>query len=72
MRYLVSFLASFAIILTRKRELVAFFFVFFFCCLGTVNVPCLFRTVPWVGLRCEIVVFPVHAHFLLLPFFIYL
>ena len=33
-------------------------------CLITVNVLQLFLTVPWVGLRCVIVVFPDHTHFL--------
>ena len=31
-------------------------------CLVSVNVLWLFLTVPWVGLRCVIVVFPEHTH----------
>ena len=34
-----------------------------FYCL-TVNVLWLFLTVPWVGLQCAVVVFPVHTHLL--------
>ena len=33
-------------------------------CLVTLNVLCLFLAVPWVGLWCVIVVFPVHTHLL--------
>ena len=33
-------------------------------CLVTVNVLWLFLTVPWIGLRYVIVVFPDHPHFL--------
>ena len=50
-----------AIILTRKRELVALR-VLSFGCLITVNVLWLFLMVPWVGLQCLIMVFPNHTH----------
>ena len=55
--------SSFAITLKRKRELVALL-LFSYGCLVTVNVLWLFRTVPWVGLQCVIVVFPNHIHLL--------
>ena len=54
----------FAIILTRKRELVALLLIYFGC-LVTVNVLWLFVTMPWVGLQCKIVVFSDHTHLLL-------
>ena len=54
---------SFAIITTRKRELVALL-VLSFGCLVTVNVLWFFLTVPWVGLKFVIVVFPNHTHLL--------
>ena len=57
-------LSSFAIILTRKRELVALLLLSFGC-LVTVNVLWFFLTVLWVGLQCAIVVCPDHTHFLL-------
>ena len=44
-------LSSFAIILKRKRELVALLLLSYGC-LVTVNVLGLFLTVPWVGLPC--------------------
>ena len=47
---LLCVLSSFAILLTRKRELVALLLLSFVC-LVTVNVLLLFRTVPWVGLN---------------------
>ena len=49
--------SSFAIILLGKRELVALL-----NCLVTVSVMRLFLAVTWVGLLCEIVVFPNHTH----------
>ena len=58
---LLCILSSFAIILKRKRELVAL--LLSYRCLVTVNVLWLFLTVQWVGLQCVIVVFPDHAHF---------
>ena len=54
----------FEIILTSKRELIAFLLLSFGC-LVTVNVIWLFLTVPWTGLHFVIVVFPDHTH---LPF----
>ena len=56
--------SSFAIILKRKRKLVALLLLSCRCCV-TVNVLRLFLTVLWVGLQCVIVVFPYHTHFLL-------
>ena len=53
---------SFAIILKRKREQVPLLLLS--CeCLVTVYVLWLFLALPWVGLQCVIVVFPVHNHF---------
>ena len=54
--------SSFAIILTKKRELVALLFLSFVC-LVTVTVLWFFLPVPWVGL-CVIVAFPDHTHLL--------
>ena len=51
-------LSSLAIILLRKRELVALLYVVAVCAL------CLFLLVLWVGLQLVIVVFPGHTHFL--------
>ena len=56
-------LSSFAIIMKRKRELVALLLLSDGCFLS-LNVLWLFRTVPWVSLQCEIVVFPDHTHLL--------
>ena len=59
-------LSRFAIILTRKRELIALLLL----CFGdlvTVNVLLLFLAVPWVGLQFEIVVFPDYTHLLFVP-----
>ena len=54
---------SFAIILKRKRRLVALLLLS--CrCIVTINVLWLFLMVPWVGLQCVIVVFPDHTHLL--------
>ena len=54
---------SFAIILKRKRKLVALLLLS--CrCIVTINVLWLFLMVPWVGLQYVIVVFPDHTHFL--------
>ena len=55
--------SSFAIILKRKRKLVDFL-VLSHRCIVTINVLWLFLTVPWVGLRYVIVVFPDHTHLL--------
>ena len=48
-----------------KRELVALLLLSFRC-LVTVNVLCLFLTVPWDGLHRVIEVFPDHTHFLMI------
>ena len=56
-------LFSFAIILKRKRELIALL-LFSYRCLDTVNVLWLFLIVPLDGLQCVIVVFPDHTHLL--------
>ena len=48
--------SSFAIILERKRKLVALLLLSYRC-IVTINVLWLFLAVPWVGLQCVIVVF---------------
>ena len=53
--------SSFAIILKRKRKLVALQLMSYRC-IVTINVLWLFLTAPWVGLQCVIVVFPDHIH----------
>ena len=53
--------SSFAIILKRKRKMVALLLLSYRC-LSTVNVLWLFFMVPWVGLQFVIVVFPDHTH----------
>ena len=58
---LLSVLSSFAIILTRKGELVALFQLSSRC-LVTVDVVWIFLIVPLVGLKCIIVVFPDQTH----------
>ena len=55
--------SSFAIILQRKRKLIAFRLLSYMC-IVTIHVLWLFPTVPWVGLQCVIVVFPDHTHLL--------
>ena len=55
--------SSFAIILKRKRKLVALLLLSYRY-IVTVNVLWLFLAVPWVGLRCVIVVFSDHTHLL--------
>ena len=55
--------SSFAIILKRKRKLIALL-VLYYRCIVTVNVLWLFLTVPWVGPQCVIVVFPDHTYLL--------
>ena len=60
---LLYVLSSFAIILTRKRELFALLLLSVGCQV-TVNILWLFLTVPLVGLQCVIMVFPDHTHFL--------
>ena len=57
---------SFAIILKRKRKLVALLLLS--CrCIVTLNILWLSLTVPWVGLQFVIVIFPDHTHLLLEP-----
>ena len=53
--------SSFAIILKRKRKLVAML-LFSYRYTVAINVLWLCLTVPWVGLQCVIVVFPDHTH----------
>ena len=52
--------SSFAIILKRKRKLVALLLLSYRCIVN-INVLWLFLMVPWVGLQCMIVVFPNHT-----------
>ena len=60
--------SSFAIILKRKRKLVALLLLSYRC-IVTINVLWPFLTVPWVGLQYVIVVFPDHTQLLLIMFF---
>ena len=53
--------SNFAIILKRKRELVALLLLPYRC-IDTINDLWLFLTVPWFGLQCVIVVFPDHTY----------
>ena len=55
--------SSFAIILKRKRKLVALLLLSYISIVA-INVLWLFLAVPWVGLQCVIVVFPDHIHLL--------
>ena len=55
--------SSFAIILKRKKKLVALLLLSYRC-IVTINALWLFLTVPWVGLQCVIVVFPDHTRLL--------
>ena len=60
---LLSAHSSFAIILKRKKKLVALpLLSYILVCNVTINVLWLFLTVPWVGLQYVIVVFPDHIH----------
>ena len=53
--------SSFAIILKRRKRLVAL--LLWSCmCIEIINVLWLFLAVPWVGLQCVIVVFPDRTH----------
>ena len=54
--------SSFAIILKRKRTLIALF-LFTYGCLVIVNGLWLFLKVTWVDLQCVIVVFPDYPHY---------
>ena len=60
---LLNVISSFAIILTRKRQLVALLLLSFGC-LVTVNVLWLFLMLPWVGLQFVIVVLSDRTHLL--------
>ena len=53
--------SSFAIILKRKRKLVALLLLSYMC-IVTINGLWLFLAVPWVGLQHVIVVFLDHTH----------
>ena len=55
--------SSFAIILKRKRKVVALQLLPYRC-IVTINVMRLFLAVPWVAMQCVILVFPYHTHFL--------
>ena len=55
--------SSFAIILKRKRKLVALLLLSFRC-IVTINVLWRFLTVPWVGLQCVLEVFSGYTHLL--------
>ena len=54
-------LSGLAIILKRRRELVALLLLYNGC-LVAVGILSLFLTVPWAGLQCVIVVFSDHTH----------
>ena len=56
-------LSVFAVILKRKRKLVALLLLSYKCSVTT-NGLWLFLTGPWVGLQCVIMVFPDHTHLL--------
>ena len=60
---LLSVHSSLAIILKRKKKLVALLLLSYRC-IVTINVLWLFLAVPLVGLQCVIVVFPNHTHLL--------
>ena len=66
---LLSVLSSFAIILTRKRALVALLLLFFLC-LVTASVPWFFITVLCVSLQCVVVVLLGPTFFSLWPIFL--
>ena len=59
--------SSFAIILERRRKLVALL-VLSYRCIVTLNVMWLFLTVPCVDVQCVIVVFPDHTHLLFIVY----
>ena len=64
MHSFVSFLVLQSSFLKRKRVLVVLL-ILSYGCLDTVNVLRLFLTVPFVGLRCVIVIFPDHTYLLI-------
>ena len=55
--------SSFAIIIKRKRKLVALLLLSYRC-IVTINVLWLFLAMTWVGMQCVIVAFPDHTHVL--------
>ena len=59
--------SSFAIIFKRKRKPVALLLLSYRC-IVTINVIGFYLTVPWVGLKCVIVVFSDHSHLLFINF----
>ena len=61
--FITLYPSSFAIILKRKRKLVALLLLSYRC-FAIINVLWLFLTVPWAGLQCVIVVLPDHTHIL--------
>ena len=63
--------SSFAIILKRKRKLVAEPLLSYRC-IVTIHILWLFLTLPWLGLHCVIVVFPDHTHLLFGWYFTFL
>ena len=68
MHYFVSILVlqdAFAIILKRKRKLIALLLLSYrYIATVTVNILWLFLMVPWVRLKCMIVVYFDHTHLL--------
>ena len=61
--------SSCALILKRKRKLVALLLLSYRC-IVTVNGLWLFLMVPLVGLQCVIVVFPGHTHLLFIMLYV--
>ena len=53
--------SSLALLVNRKRKLFASL-LYSYRCIVTINVLCLFLTVPCVGLQCVIVVLHDHTH----------
>ena len=60
--YFVSY-SSFAILLKRKRKLVALLLLSYRC-IVTLNILWIFHMMPLIGLQNVIVVFPDHTHLL--------
>ena len=58
---LLCVLSHFAIILKRKRKVVALLLLSYRC-IVTINILRFFLVVPLVGLQCMSVVFPGHTH----------
>ena len=61
---IISGHSSVSIIFKRKRNLDALLLLSYKCIVSE-NILLLFLTVPWVGLKCVIVVFPDQTHLLL-------